>query len=155
MPVGLQIFLTAISAVAVNVIGNFVVGTTVTPLLEMRRLVAQIAYDLRFYSNVFSNPVDLSKADIDKVPNEYEDAQTAIRDHAIRLSVQTRVVPRYAWWASLGMVPPPNDIQEASACLVGISNALWGRGGEAVHRLMNFNLENEEKIRKRLRIQKT
>lgn len=111
----LQIFFTALVTIVGGAItlalGQMAVRGAVEPVLELKRLIGNIAFDLDFYANkLFAGS-----------PAE-DEWRTAFRKHACSLREKLILILWYRFFAWLLRLPPAYDVLKASYELTGHSN---------------------------------
>jgi hypothetical protein len=107
---------TLIAGVLLLIVTQILTRFVVDPLLDFRRLLGEIGHTLVFYSNYFFNASHTASSP------ESDKAKRKCRRLASRLRSFSNAVPFYAFLARLRVVPPHNDVYEASANLIGLSN---------------------------------
>jgi hypothetical protein len=125
---GVSVLGTALLAVLVFVVGQYVLRFVFEPIQEQRKVIGDIAHALLFYANVYeikTLPPQQDEARRDEIAQ----AMGALRDLAARLRASIWTIPFYDALALLGRVPKKTDVLEASAALVGWSNGLYGSRG--------------------------
>ena len=122
-----QVFLTVVSGVMVFVLGQIFVKFILEPIQEFDRLVGQIGYLLIYYANIYSK-MDVADA------TELKEVSETFRQHASELFLLTHMIPRYALWAKLRLLPPLQNAHTAGSDLIGLSYGVYdmsSRGFEA------------------------
>ncbi len=112
----IKVFVGAVSATFVFVVGQAILKLVLEPIAQQRRTIALISEDLVYFANVYMNP-DVAKED-DKA-----EARKLIRRRASELRGWTDIIPLYEWWARCGIVYPSRDIDGACGNLRGVINA--------------------------------
>ena len=127
------IALTALSAVAIFVIGQIIVKFFIEPIHEQAKLIGEIAFSLVFYANVLDGG--------GLVKNEYlDEASRVLRQHASQLRARTNAIPWYPIWQFLRLVPDRANAVRASTHLIGLSNALYASDSDP---LVTIKRKNE------------
>jgi len=134
--------LAGLTAVVVFLIGQAVIRFVLDPLVEMRKLIGQLATDLVYYRNRFSHPPG-------NTTEEWIEATSTYRRHAAALRSLPLAVPFYNSLANLFSLPCRQQASEASSNLIGISNmtfdnptrhdfAAKNEQFDTVHRVLNI-----------------
>lgn len=134
----MSVFLTIISGVFVYILGQFVHKLIIEPWQKQKECVANIAYHLIFYANVYSSP-GVGKEE------RNEEASIEARKLAAELTATTYHIPAYSLFARIKIFPKESDIMNARNQLIGLSNCTKSGNPEN-------NYERENKIKKLLRI---
>ena len=116
--------------------------------LEIR---ARIAREMVFYANIYSNPIALCvNGELNK-NQEYENAQTALRELAADLTGVFEVIKhrRISMW--LFNIPDIDKIVEVKEALIGLSNSLYTNSKDS--RISDKILERENIIKEHLKLQ--
>ena len=90
-------------------IGQLLLRGALEPVLELRKLIGTIAFDLDFYANRFGPDTDREWRDI-------------FRRHACSLREQINVIMYYWAFRLFFMLPPRKDVRRAASLLFGYSN---------------------------------
>jgi len=109
--------LTICGGVLVVVLGQVFIRFFLDPITDLRKLIGEIADNLVYYGNVYSNPGMAKKDVIDK-------ARIAFRQNASVLTSRAHALPLYPLFSILRVVPRRSHISEASGNLIGLSNSL-------------------------------
>jgi len=137
-----QIVLTACATVLVGVItlvvGEIIKGFFIHPIIELRKLIGEIADTLGYYANVYGNPGCIQ----DELVNE---ASKALREKAGQLEARCSTIAWYNLWHFLGLVPSRRAVHASYSKLVFLSNQT--KQGDALK-----NHEAAQSIRRALKI---
>jgi hypothetical protein len=109
--------LTICGSVLVLVIGQIIIRFFIDPLIELRRMIGEVADTIIFYANIYANPGVASKEDCDE-------ASEFLRQKASLLRARAKAVPLYSLFSFLRIVPGLKDISVASGNLIGLSNSV-------------------------------
>lgn len=157
---------TVISGVSIFILGQIIIRFILDPLMEFRRVQGEIASSLTFYAAVGGEAMEeyylrgLKTAEdsdashkaiiierykdlLRKHWSKSDDAQLTLRRQASELLSKASAIPGYKLLSFLKVVPSMENIIDASAQLIGMSNS--------VHRGENFG-ERIEKITSLLQI---
>lgn len=141
-------FLTVISGVFVLAIGQIIQKLWLEPLLEQKKVLSEIANSLLLYANIGSRIEDMYFRDIklfEEMKEHKEDRVTQLKEERIeqhiknewertdaarkhqrllasQLLAATNAIPLYPFWAVLFGRPSPEQINEGSRLLIGLSN---------------------------------
>ncbi|MEH2319524.1 hypothetical protein [Nostoc sp.] len=128
--------MTIISGVFVFILGQLILKLIIEPIQEFRKTLADIAFALIEYANIYSNP---GCAD-----NELEKkASEEFRKLSSRLNAQMYLIPAYKSISKLFGLPSKDNLLEAASALIGLSNGVF----KSPIDLVNINLEGAKKIR--------
>lgn len=108
--------LTLAGGVLLLVATQFLTRFIVDPLLDFRRLLGEVAYTLILEAKWLCNPNTTANRP------EFQRAKDECRKLASRLHAVSATVPLYDGLASVGLVPPLNDVYAARGHLIGLSN---------------------------------
>ncbi|MEH2415452.1 hypothetical protein [Nostoc sp.] len=132
----MEIFVTIISGVFVFILGQLVLKLIIEPIQEFRKTVADIAFALIEYANIYSNP--------GYAGNELENkASQELRKLSSRLNAQIYLIPGYTTISKLFKLPSKTNLLEATRELIGLSNGVF----KSPIDLVNTNLERAKRIR--------
>jgi len=116
--------LTIIGGVIIFVAGQIIVRFVIQPIEELKKTIGEVADLLIYYANWYSGgPWLPEKQDI------AETAKSALRQKASQLRGRANVVPCYAIFSRLSLLPTRGNIIKASDCMIGIVNSLDGTHG--------------------------
>lgn len=107
-------------------------------IVEYYKVVGRIAKDLIVYGKEYGNPGIGPPEDMDM-------ASKSLREDAGLLSEKVAAIPWYPFWNLFGFVPTIEEINQAKAQLIGLSNSV--RSGNPLE-----NAERADKIVKLLSI---
>lgn len=117
-----QIFITVISGVFIFVIGQIIIKFIIEPIHQLKLLFGEIADDLIFYADIYSNP---GIAD----PIEARKGSDKIRKDASTLNARLQAIPFYLTWHKLNWLPSIKDVTDANVRLIQVSNSFF-KGGD-------------------------
>ena len=104
--------LTILGGVIVFAGGQIVVKFVIEPVQELRKLIGEIAFSLSFYAN-----------QIHGNSTKTEEAREIFRNQACQLRKFLRLIVFYEFIScGLKALPPKEDLEQASSCLIGLSN---------------------------------
>ncbi|SRR6266481_2321759 len=133
MSVALTASLTALFAVLVFVVGQFIQRFFLEPIQDQRKIIGEIAFALVFYENI----MDVSERRKSSIPLlELEDPIVVaknIRRLASQLRATLYTIPFYGLFSLLRLVPKASALSSASTSLVGWSNSIHS-GNPDVHK---------------------
>ncbi|MEH2234684.1 hypothetical protein [Nostoc sp.] len=128
--------MTIISGVFVFILGQLVLKLIIEPIQEFRKTLADIAFALIEYANIYSNP--------GYAGNELEKkASEEFRKLSSRLNAQMYLIPAYKSISKPFGLPSKDNLLEAASALIGLSNGVF----KSPIDLVNINLERAKKIR--------
>lgn len=147
-----QATLAVASAVAIYVIGHWIVRFIIEPWLDFRSHCGAIADSINYYANVswpgiarayieelrmFTDKesagelsrserlqADLLEQTIRSLSEEATEARKTLRRHATQLLSKAHAIPIYPLFAFLGLVPTRTGIKVAYQNLIGLSNEM-------------------------------
>ncbi|HEX8638403.1 MAG TPA: hypothetical protein VF692_10095 [Pyrinomonadaceae bacterium] len=123
--------LSALFAVCVFVIGQFVQRFILEPIQEQRKIIGEIAFSLLFHANVSDMSMRANKGLVQlEEPNE---TVKTLRSLAGRLRATLHTIPFYNFFSRLKFVPSEDDIKSASQSMVGWSNSIYS-GDTDIHK---------------------
>jgi hypothetical protein len=132
----MEIFLTILSGVIVFILGQLALKLLIEPIQEFRKTVADIAYALIEYANVYANP--------GVVGNENEkQASEELRKLSSRLNAQIYLIPFYRLIAKIFGLPPRDKLESTAKDLIGLSNGVF----KSSTGLVLTNLKRAKRIR--------
>ncbi|MEH1939451.1 MAG: hypothetical protein V7L01_04420 [Nostoc sp.] len=132
----MEIFMTILSGVFVFILSQLILKFIIEPIQEFRKTVADIAFALIEYANIYSNP--------GYAGNELENkASQDLRKLSSRLNAQIYLIPGYRTISNLFKLPSKTNLIEAPSELIGLSNGVF----KSPIDLVNTNLERAKKIR--------
>lgn len=114
------VFGTVVSGVAVYVVSEIFMKLVLEPAAKQREAIAEIVHRLIFFADIYSNP---SVAP----PEALLEATRSLRDASSRLLAATWRVRAYERWEGALGLPPRENVDQACAELIGLSNTT-GRG---------------------------
>lgn len=133
--------MTIISGVFVFILGQLALKLIIEPIQEFRKTLADIAFALIEYANIYSNPGSAG--------NELENkASEELRKLSSRLNAQMYLIPGYSSISKPFRLPSKDNLVEAARDLIGLSNGVF----KSPIDLVNTNLERAKKIRTTLGI---
>ena len=109
--------LTICGGVLVIVFGQVFIRFFLDPITDLRKLLGEIADNLVYFGNVYSNPGVAREELIAK-------ARKVFRQNASLLRSRAHAIPLYPFFVILKLIPRQNHISEASRNLIGLSNSL-------------------------------
>ena len=131
----MTVFLTVLSGVITFVSGQLIIKLFVDPVNDFRRVIADIAFALIEYANVYANP-GVAGSEIEKKVSE------DLRRLSSRLNAQTYLIPCYHITAKVFGLPSRNKVWDATSNLIGLSNGVF----KSVSDLVLVNVERADKI---------
>ena len=130
-----QAFWTVVTGSLVFVVGKVFDSLCIQPIISYRKVIGEITYQLVYFGQAYSS-THLAK-------EVYIDARDTFRKSASRLQTYFNSIE----WLRLWFVPSRSEIDDATKCLIGLSNNIPPGKGEGI-----LNVELVKKIRKDLRI---
>lgn len=134
-------FTTIIVGVAVITTGKLIEKIVIEPLVKFRETMGLIAYNLIFYADIYTNPEISTREEQDKASNTF-------RNLSAELSSGLYSLPCYGLLRRLCGLPKYEQISNAGANLIGLSNALYGKDN------LDHILKKRESIVTNLKIEK-
>ena len=140
----MTVFLTIFSGVLTFVLGQLTLKLVIDPVQEFKKTIADIAFALIEYANVYANPgyadsETLKKASID------------FRKLSSRLNSQMQLVPFYRLTTGIFGLPSKAKVFGSSMNLIGLSNGVFVTI-ENSPLIINKNLSMADEIRTSLNI---
>lgn len=132
----METFMTIISGVIVFILGQLALKLIIDPIQEFRKILADIAFALIEYANIYSNP--------GYAGNELEKkASEEFRKLSSRLNAQMYLILCYGCTSKLFRLPSKDKLLEAASELIGLSNGVFKSPTD----LVNKNLDRAKNIR--------
>ena len=135
MDMFLKIFLTILSGVCVFIISQYILEFILKPLIEYRKVIAQIDNKLKLYANIITNPHRT-----DQLPENYKKAKDEFRKLSCDLESTYKIL--------LLFKPKKEVISEAARDLIWISNAIGHIGKEVNPLEADKKIDNIRKLLK-------
>lgn len=118
----ISIIVTVVSGVLVFIVGQILTSVWLKPLQEYKEIKRKISYQLVFYANVYSNPIDLAKykdSNSDAVLN-YKSVSEELRKSASELAGFIEILS----FIKIG-IPKKKNLHNAYKNMIGLSNSLF------------------------------
>ena len=133
-------FITVLSAVLVFIISQLIVDNFQKPIQEWKELKAEIAFNLIFYADCYSNPLFIDPFKTDNSRGNYvsyEFYRTSKHKEASdvfrKLSAKTRAFAETKKWLPWWMINKKKLI-EVSSEFIGLSNSMYSlKDSETIH----------------------
>jgi hypothetical protein len=109
--------LTIIGGVFIYIAGRFLESFFVQPILQLRLHIGDVANELSYYANIYSNPGVVTNEDGKK-------ATDTLRRLSTQLSSKVICVPWYSFWSFMRLVPTKRNIKLAYKGLINLSNSV-------------------------------
>ena len=135
----MSIFITIFAGVMVFVLGQFILKLVLEPIQELKKTLALVQEDMVFYANKLTNPKSVNI-------EQEEEIRNRLRRYASSLIGTISIIPYYAWWSKMQLVPEKSIILEVKSNLVGLSNSI----GPKENVSPKDNYEEIEKIKELL-----
>lgn len=132
---------TLIGGVLIYVSGRVIEKFFIEPVHEYKKTIGNIADNLIYYANIYSNPSVASNESKNETSN-------ALRRLAAELTSRTHSIPFYTIFSAIKVIPKYSNSISASSSLIGLSNSLNETD-------FNFINEKRSKIEKCLNIKTT
>jgi hypothetical protein len=132
-----KILITIFGSFVVFVAGQVFVRFFVDPVLEVRKLIGEIAFTLTLYANVCTSPREPDESD--EMRDRRSEAARAYREQSGQLRGRTYAVIWHGLAERVHLLPPRGRLYGAAERLVGLSNNCYR--GE-----VDLGLEYREKI---------
>ncbi len=94
----------------------------IEPAHEQAKAVGQIGYCLIFFAPWYANPGNGQ-------PNDMDKASAALRECASRLVATSNAIRSYRLFERVGLIPPWENVEEATGHLIRISNSIFSGNG--------------------------
>ena len=85
---------------------------------KYEELRIEVAESLTMYANLYTNPIDVAKTENHQLPQNYAEASSKLRNLASQLKAFSETMP-----PRIRKVPSKEAIDDASSCLIGLSNS--------------------------------
>ena len=85
---------------------------------KYEELRIEVAESLTMYANLYANPIDIAKTENHQLPQNYAEASSKLRNLASKLKAFSETMP-----PRIRKVPSKKAIDDASSCLIGLSNS--------------------------------
>jgi hypothetical protein len=122
-----QAFWTVFTGTLVFAIGKIIESLCVQPYISYKKVVGEITYQLVFYAQAYSSK--MMKKEM------HEEASNKFRASAARLQTYYNAIA----WMRLWFAPSRKEVDEATASLIGLSNATPPRDDEATGNTKRVN----------------
>lgn len=156
----MNIFITVLTGVFIFIIGRWIEKFYIDPIKEQKMVISDVYDTLTFFANKYTNPLIISRelkqedeAFYDKKIEEFNKISYEIRKLSTKLRGHTFNIKFYSIYSFFGNVPSKDDILDACAELIGLSNNLIAFE-ESKRSLANENIKSKERIFIKLRIKK-
>jgi hypothetical protein len=121
--------LTALFAVIVYVVGKLAERAWLDPILEVRKVIGEIAVALTVYANVSARGAQMFSANgsaeqAQEILDAAHEGRKILRERAAQLQARSYTVPWYPGAVWLGLLPPLHQIERAATGLIGYSNTI-------------------------------
>lgn len=142
---------TVLGGIAIFIAGQLAIKFFIDPIHAYKILIGEISYSLIYFSNVgpglietyFQQLENASKLDEPRKQiaeerikglilddwKDIKDAKISLRKQASELMSTTNAIPFYRFWAFFRLLPKLDDINKASANLIGLSNSVGSNAG--------------------------
>jgi hypothetical protein len=130
-----QAFWTVLTGTLVFALGKIIESLCVQPYISYQKVIGEITYQLVFYAQTYTSKMMKKEA--------YDEASDIFRKSAARLQSYYNSIE----WMHLWFAPSREEVDKATASLIGLSNATPPRDGEATD-----NTERVNSVRKLLKI---
>lgn len=117
----------------------------VDPVKDFRKIKGEVAGQLYFYANLFSNPGSASSEDLTI-------ASESLRKLGADLNSCVQQLPRWKIIRTLFELPSEIEIKEAITPITGLSNGVFKTTEHGMFILADKNKERVEKVKELLRI---
>lgn len=119
------VFITVFSGLFLFILSQFFLKFILEPMVEVRKVIGKISSHLVFYSNRFSNIVETERLyENNELRKDILEISNKTRSLASDLQGSVQVVPMYSFFSFFRLLPNIDGINEASSCLIGLSNSL-------------------------------
>jgi hypothetical protein len=105
-----------VGGLTVLVVGQALMRFIFDPIQDLNKLRGEIAHTLIYHANVPRGQTEKERA-------RQREAADELRRLAAKLRAQSYVIPKHAWWAQLGWIPPRRTLNGAAGELIGLSNS--------------------------------
>ena len=116
--------LTVLVGVIVLVVGQIIIRFFIQPIEELKKTIAEVADVLIYYSHWYTGGTWLPEHN-----QTVETAKSELRQKASQLRSRANMLPWYAAFSSLSVVPTQKNISQASNVMIGIVNSTDGEHG--------------------------
>ena len=130
-----QAFWTVLTGTLVIALGKIIESLCVQPYISYQKVIGEITYQLVFYAQAYSSRMMKKEA--------HQEASDKFRVSAARLQTYYNSIA----WMRLWFTPSRNEVDKATASLIGLSNGTPPRDDEAIG-----NTRRVDSIRKMLKI---
>ena len=108
---------TIIGGVTILVLGQIITRLFIDPLIELRKIIGEVAETMIYHANIYSNPGAGRK-------ERREETQQILRQKASLLSVRADALLCYNYFSCIKIIPTRKQVKEAYKNLIGISNSV-------------------------------
>lgn len=137
---------TVVSGVLVYIFSRSYEEHYVIPVRNYYKIRQKIKFDILFYANLYSNPLQLADKNSERILNKYDAASEEIRKDASELSSIIPSLPRCV------CVSNKEELEECVKYLIGISNSFYKAYNVDEYDELKYNIESRRKIEKILKI---
>jgi len=130
-----QAFWTVLTGTLVIALGKIIESLCVQPYISYQKVIGEITYQLVFYAQAYSSKMMKKET--------HQEASDKFRVSAARLQTYYNAIA----WMRLWFAPSRNEVDKATASLIGLSNGTPPRDDEAIG-----NTRRVDSIRKMLKI---
>jgi hypothetical protein len=127
---------TLIGGVILLVIGQLITRLFIDPLLKLRSIIGDIAFNLIYYANIMGNYDDTDTA---PEKEKLKEAKNSFRKLAAEFKVAAYVLPCYRLFYWMRLIPSEKNILEATPNLTGLSNTGRTTSPESTERRLNHS----------------
>jgi hypothetical protein len=118
----MTVFFTVLAGFLTFVLGQLAIKLFVEPIHEFRRVIADIAFALNEYANIYCNPGNTG----DERESERErKVSSELRALSSRLNAQMYIVPAFDITVNLFRLPSRQNVDVAATHLIGLSNSVY------------------------------
>lgn len=145
--------LTIFAGFIVFVLSQIYLKFILDPLIEYRKIKAEIAVNLVYFANIYMNPVE-SKVlfSNDQIKSQVDDTSRTLRKLSCELRGCLQSIPFYWIFWLLRIIPSKKNARDVAANLIGISNSLFYPSGGDDFSRTDANLKRRDKIVKLLKL---
>jgi len=120
--------ITIVGGVFIFVLGQIFLKFFIDPIHQLRSHFGRITDGLIYYADVYFNPGSNTE-------EREKNASGELRKLASELIAKTSAIPSYRFWSTFKIVPNLSDIREARKGLIGLSNGVFGAGGNSIYQI--------------------
>jgi hypothetical protein len=107
--------ITIFAGIIIFIVSQFLLKLFIEPVSEYRKLLSRVTYYLTYYSNSYSNPLDMKHINENNEQTaKYKEESIKLREIAGEVISGSQIVPFYRVASFFGIIPKREDISDIS-----------------------------------------